>query len=238
MSGGTNGIHPVENLSDRQKCPEHPTKRKFATGELARAEAERRTIAAGIPIDAYLCSGCGQYHLTKSVGGDSITLPEGKFSVGEFKAQAPSHPVFTNPPELEEPESPIVPGDFDTRLRFVRAYLEEHPEPTSIELCEYLGGCTKDSLRKVMTALGYRNTKGRTARWVLDEGIDVTTVSPDPDLTPSWTGAPQHSESHRVPDEMWVDVDPQRIGHIAIGDLIATYAAAGFDVRIQIGSHA
>ncbi|QNL30281.1 helix-turn-helix DNA binding domain protein [Microbacterium phage ClearAsMud] len=160
---GSNGFHPVINLNERQKCPKHPTKRKYTDGAEAGIAAQKRSKESKLDIVAYMCEACGHYHLTKNVGGDSVTLPDGKFTVGEFKQLAPSHPVFSGNP-ADEP--PIVPGDHATRVKFTRRFLETNPEPTSEELCLALGGCTKDSLRKIMRELGYRNTRGRHARWV------------------------------------------------------------------------
>lgn len=215
MSGG-NGLHPVVNLTERQKCPAHPTKRKYSDGAEAGRAAQKSSKQSGLDIAPYLCSDCGYYHLTKRVGGDTIQLPDGKFSVGEFKAPAPDHPAFGN----AEKEAPIMPGDHATRVRFVQEYLRQNPEPTSEELCEALGGCTKDTLRRVMRDLNYRNTRGRHARWVKNdnsepEAIEEETV-PEPDAP-----APRH-------------VNVERLRHIPVGDLIEAYAAMGMRLVLTL----
>lgn len=276
---GSNGLHPVVNLNERQKCPAHPSKRKYTDGAEAGRAAQQRTKDTGIPIQAYLCEACGHYHLTKSTGGDSMTLPDGKFSVGEFKALAPNQPVFSGSPE-EEP--PIVPGDHETRVKFARRFLESNPEPTSEELCLALGGCTRDILRRVMKDLGYRNTRGRHARWVkgLSEGaqrrqqneadIDVPVIDratgepvddPEPpvDVRLRPHVSRETSSDERTPldlsydndapetprtrwhggrDEPWREArvieNLERLRHVALGDLIDTYRAAGFTLVLSL----
>ena len=247
MSGGGNGLNPLVNLEERRKCPLHPTKARFSESE-AEAEGKKRSKATKLTIEPYLCPGCGYWHLTKNSFG--TPGKGGKYTVGEF--QSPNHPVFANAPqdeiETDDEGLPIVPGDFDTRVRFAMALLEENPEPTSDELCEAMGGCTKGSLRKVMLHLGYRNTRGRNARWVkgrsaadlLREKNEQEAAAIDVPVIDRSTGQPVPEPD--VPVTLradyaspWTDLDPARIGHVAIGDLIATYAAAGLDVRIQIG---
>lgn len=248
MSAGSNGLHPVANLQERQKCEAHPSKRKWCDGEEARAEARRRSREAKMEIGAYLCDSCGCYHLTKSTGGDSITLQDGKYTVGEFQSLAPDHPVFAT---AENPEPPIVPGDHETRVKFARRFLTDHPgiEPTTEQMCEALGGCTPGMLRKVMADLGYRNTRGRSARWVRDEEpIDVPVTPRDTPAgfevfdrrTRSVLGVveestPEPDVSRETSEDLWVDVEHERIRHLAVGDLIDAYAAAGFSIRIQMG---
>lgn len=256
MSGGPNGLHPVVNLEERRKCPLHPTKARFTESEADR-EGRIRSRDTGLNIEGYLCPGCGYWHLTKNSHG--TVGKGGQYSVGEFKS--PNHPVFSgNAPEddseTDDEGLPLVPGNHDARVKLARALLETNPEPTSDELCEALGGCTKNTLRKVMGELGYRNTRGRFARWVPGdsaasilrqkreaEGQDLYEApadempDPEPDVDVRLRADIQWPEPE-PPAEVWVDLDPSKIGHVAIGDLLATYAAAGFDVRIQIGSHA
>lgn len=251
---GSNGLHPVINMQERQKCPLHPSKRKYSLVADAKAAAKKSAQSSGLDIAPYLCEGCGHYHLTKSTGGDTVQMPDGRFSVGEFKAMAPNHPVFSGNP-AEEP--PIVPGDHETRVRFARRFLEQNPEPTSEELCMALGGCTKDMLRKVMRDLGYRNTRGRHARWVKDDRetpidvpvIDRATGEPVPDPEPDVEvrlRSKGDSEEPAKPEVHWIGgrevpwkvarviENTERIRHIAVGDLLDTYAAAGYRLVLHL----
>lgn len=217
MSGGANGLSPIENLADRQKCPLHPSKRKFATTASAKKAAAERSKETGLDIGAYLCEGCGSYHLTRNTGGDSITLVEGKVTVGEYRPL--DHPAFGERPALDDP-SPI-PGDHDTRVRFMRAWLAERPgaEPTSTEIREALA-CSNDTVRQTMRALGYRNTGGRTARWIEAE------PTPEPEIMPQ--DAPGRDLT------AWDAIRLESIAHLSIGDLLAVYGAAGIEVRLQV----
>ena len=229
---GSNGIHPVVNLNERQKCPAHPTKRRWSDGAEAGRAAQERSKESKLTIVAYMCEACGYYHLTKNSGGDSATLPDGKFSVGEFRAMAPNHPVFANNP-ADEP--PIVPGDHETRIRFARRFLEANPTPTSEQLCEAIGGCTKDTLRRVMKDLGYRNTRGRYAHWVKNEPVDDRT----PLDTEYDNDAPEEpTRWHGGRDIPWREArlvdNLDRLRHIALGDLIDTYSAAGLTLVLSL----
>ncbi|QGJ89480.1 DNA binding protein [Microbacterium phage Smarties] len=258
---GPNGFHPVANLAERQKCPAHPTKRRWVDGAEAGRAAQERSKQSKMSIAAYMCEACGNYHLTKQVDGDSVTLPEGKFTIGEFKSMAPNHPVFANDP-ADEP--PIVPGDHDTRLKFARRFLETNPEPTSEELCEAIGGCTKHTLRRVMKDLGYHNTRGRNARWVkgqsagairqeeAEAAADVSReTSPEPDPEPDVdvrlkVDLAYDNDAPEEPATIWQggrDIpwrearrieNLDRLRHVPLGDLIDTYAAAGLRLVLSL----
>ncbi|QGJ95287.1 DNA binding protein [Microbacterium phage Jayden] len=178
-----------------------------------------------------MCDGCGNYHLTKASRGGNGPLPDGKFTVGSFESKAPNHPVFAR----TEPEEPIIPGDHETRLRFAREFLITNPEPTSEQMCEAIGGCTKDTLRKVMKDLGYRNTRGRHARWVKNEPADERTPL---DLEYDNDAPEKPTRWHGGRDIPWREArlveGLDRLRHIALGDLIDTYAAAGLRLVLSL----
>lgn len=250
---GSNGLHPVVNLGERQKCPLHPTKRRYTDGAEAGREAQKRSKATKLPIEAYMCEGCGHYHLTKASRGGNGPLPDGKFTVGEFQSMTPNHPVFAGNP-ADEP--PIVPGDHATRVKFAKRFIEENPTPTSEELCQAIGGCTKDTLRRVMKELGYRNTRGRYAHWVKDDRAEPETVnSEDADDDVSRETSPHEprpaldlSYDNDAPErpEMWQGgtwipwrnvravENLDRLRHVPLGDLIDTYAAAGLTLTLTL----
>lgn len=250
---GSNGLHPVVNLKERQKCPAHPSKRKWTSHKEAQEAAVKSSRQSKLTIIAYMCEACGHYHLTRSLGGDSVTLPGGQFSVGEFKAKAPHHPVFASSPD---DDLPLVPGDHETRVKFARRYLEQNPEPTSEEMCEAIGGCTKETLRRVMKELNYRNTRGRFARWVPNPP-----PAPDPRLADepeTAQGATEAEPDTRTPLDLSYDndapeeppavwqggrerpwraareVEVERIRHIPLGDLLDTYSSAGYRLVLTL----
>jgi uncharacterized protein YlaI len=226
---GTNGLTPVANLSERQKCPTHPSKRRYHTSEEADVAARKRARETRLPIEAYLCPDCGSYHLTKTNGGTNLRLQNGKLTVGEFKSLAPTHPVFSGTPEPEEPDPstlPLVPVGHDARVRVARRWLAERPEhePSTSEVSEVLGGATREAVRNVMRDLGYRNTNGRSARWVKDE------PAPEPERPQA---APEATNDAAPDERVWRDLLTAPIEHMTVGDLIAAYAAYGVTLRIQ-----
>ncbi|QDH93310.1 helix-turn-helix DNA binding domain protein [Microbacterium phage Cressida] len=215
MSGGSNGLPAIANLSDRQKCPEAPTKRKFTTTEEAWTEARKRTTESGIDIAPYACAGCGAYHLTKKVtGSDTLTRQEGgKVVTGALrrKSKHPVHAPAVVRATLPEPEP--TPGNHDARIKFAAALLEHNPEPTTADVRAALN-CSQDTARKVMIEMGYRNTKGRHAHWE-----KISTDTPQPAITEA---------------ESWQTLDLDRLNHMPIGDLIAAYNLIGVQLRVQV----
>ncbi|QHB37060.1 helix-turn-helix DNA binding domain protein [Microbacterium phage Matzah] len=217
MSHGSNGLRPIENLSERQRCPEAPTKRKFTTTEEAWTEARKRTAESSIDIAPYACAGCGMYHLTKKVtGSDTLTRQDGgKVVTGALrrKSKHPVHAPAIMRQTLPEPEADPVPGNHDARIKFVTALLEHNPEPTTADVQAALD-CSKGTASKVMVEMGYRNTKGRHAHW-----IKVASDEPEPAITEG---------------ESWQALDLDRLNHMPIGDLIAAYRLIGVELRVQV----
>lgn len=219
MSGGSNGLPAIANLADRQKCPEAPSKRKFATTEEAWAEARKRTADSGIDIAPYACPGCGGYHLTKKVtGSDTLTRQEGGKVVTGAQRRNSRHPVHAPTivrQTLPEPEEEPTPGNHDARVKFANRLLEHNPEPTTTEVQAALA-CSKDIVRTVMQGLGYVNTKGRHARWRKAEAIHEAA-----------------REAALTEAESWHTLDLDRVAHMPIGDLIAAYRLIGVELRVQ-----
>jgi hypothetical protein len=217
MSRGSNGLPAIANLAERQKCPDAPTKRKFTTTEEAWTEARKRSQDAGLDIAPYACPGCGGYHLTKKVtGSDTLTRQEGGRVVTGALRRKSKHPVHAPAvirQTLPEPEADPVPGNHDARIKFVNALLEHNPEPTTADVQAALD-CSKETARKVMTEIGYRNTKGRHAHWV-----KIDTHTPEPAITEG---------------ESWQTLDLDRLNHMPIGDLIAAYRLIGVELRVQV----
>lgn len=229
MTGGSNGTHPIATLGDRQRCPEAPTKRKYRTTDEAWAAARERTAETKMAIAPYACPGCGYFHLTKKATGSDVLTRQGDGSVvtGSQRKHAENHPVYHEAPQrvlLPEPEEDPVPGNRDARLKVARDYLATCSATaitaTTDDLMNVLD-CSVVTVRSVMAEIGYRNTRGRYAHWVPIEGKQ-------PELS--------NEDDARIDNmrEKWTDITTDRVQHIAIGDLIASYAAAGIRVRVQI----
>jgi hypothetical protein len=101
----------------------------------------------------------------------------------------------------------------------MRGWLALNPdaEPSTAEVSQILVGASREAVRLVMRSLGYRNTNGRTARWVKDESMNER---------------PQAAAEE--PNARWLDVDVNKVAHIAVGDLVAAYSAIGWDLHIEV----
>ncbi|WKW87102.1 hypothetical protein SEA_NICOLE72_65 [Microbacterium phage Nicole72] len=228
MSGGSNGLAPIVNVSARAKCPESPTKKKFLTSDEAWEEAHKRSENAGVRIAPYACSGCGTFHLTRKVDGSDVLTRQdgGKVVTGAQRRIGRNHPVFSRPVErvtLPEPEptEPPVPGNRDARLKVLTAWLGDEREPTSKEVAEVLGGSVaRDTARDLMRSLGYRNTGGRSARWVRKGSERPQAAAEGANSAPS-------------DERTWRTLLTAPVEHMTVGDLIAAYRAYGVELRIQ-----
>lgn len=225
---GSNGLAPIVNVSARAKCPDSPTKKKFLTSEAAWTEAHKRSAEAGVPIAPYACAGCGTFHLTRKVdGSDVLTRQDGAQVVtGALRKRGRNHPVFNRPTErvtLPEPEStePPIPGNRDARLKVLREWLGDSREPTTNEVNEVLGGSVaRDTSRDLMRSLGYRNTGGRSARWVRKDSQRPQAGAEGANSAPS-------------DERTWRTLLTAPVEHMTVGDLIAAYRAYGVELRIQ-----
>lgn len=215
---GTNGLSPIAQLSERQKCPEAPSKKKYATTEQAWKAARRSSAQSGLPIAPYACAGCGGFHLTRKVdGSDVLTRQAGaKVVTGAQRKHASTHPVFGKVvarQTLPEPESAIVAGNQDARRKMLAAWLSENPTPTTREAAEALS-VSMPTARLDLRALGYTQSN-RRARWAA-----------------SASERPQEPNSGA--SAAWTAVDAVQVAHLLTGDLRAAYEAIGWDMRIEV----
>lgn len=225
---GSNGLAPIVNVSARAKCPDSPTKKKYLTSTAAWNDAHKRSAEAGVPIAPYACAGCGTFHLTRRVdGSDVLTRQDGAQVVtGAQRKRGRNHPVFTGVTErvtLPEPEStdPPIPGNKDARLKVLRAWLRDGREPTTNEVTETLGGSVaRDTTRDLMRSLGYRNTGGRSARWVPKDAQRPQAAAED-------------ANSASGDERTWRTLLTAPVEHMTVGDLMAAYRAYGVELRIQ-----
>lgn len=225
---GSNGLAPIVNVSARAKCPDSPTKKKFLTSDEAWAEAHTRSEQAGVPIAPYACAGCGAFHLTRKVDGSDVLTRQdgGNVVTGALRKRGRNHPVFSGVTErriLPEPEStePPIPGNRDARLKVLREWLSDEREPTTNEVNEVLGGSiARDTSRDLMRSLGYRNTGGRSARWVPKDAQRPQEPAQD-------------ANSAQSDERTWRTLLTAPVAHMTVGDLIAAYQAYGVELRIQ-----
>lgn len=182
MTGrGTNGLLPLENYAEKQKCPENPTKRQYPDLDTANRIAAQRTREAKMHITAYLCDGCGLYHLTSKGAGDKkpLRLPDGTLSTPALEDRRKQEiVVLTPPPELAQPEEevdpeslPLVLGNKNARMKALVAFLKDKDETTTKEVRDLLG-LTRQGCYAYLRELGWTTSMGNSASWVRNDGTE------------------------------------------------------------------
>lgn len=234
MSGGKNGSTPVQNLAhlrskrvfetnaevESSKCPTHPTKRMWTDPIEAIREAEARTIAAKMPIAAYRCDACHDIHLAKRAN-----IREGS--------------LIERPPVREE-EPPLVLGNVEAKRKALREFLESRTTTTTAELCELLG-VKRKSLTTYMAEHDWYNTRGAHAVWKPRHPAEQPEPAPMPaklTAVDKPVDKPIELAKRRHPSAAQVGWRPmgnvERIRHLALGDLLDTFHAAGMEIRIMV----
>jgi hypothetical protein len=210
---GTNGLNPVAQLAERQKCPHAPTKFKYKTKAAAWAAADERTKTARLPIAPYACPGCGLFHLTSNVKGSDVLTRDPGVVTGALRKKSPNHPVFAGRKEMPDDTEPTA-GNRDARRRILTGWLIEHDAPTTAEVIAFTG-TTGPTAREDMRALGWTISRGNQGRW-------------KPQTPPE-----SREDAFSEPQTPWVLLAPDRVRHIALGDLLDAYAAIGVEVRME-----
>lgn len=234
---GPNGNTPRENLThlrskpvyaepatlERSKCEAHPTKRAWPEALEAIREAEARSEAAKMPIVAYKCDTCQQFHLCKRANAHPGSIVERETLPGR--------------------EEPIVLGNREARIRALTGFVEGRKKIASAELAQFLGVGVK-TYGPMMRSLGWHNTRGRHAKWIPnDTPTDVdrfgrTQEEQTADAPKTRHLAPVEESMTRHPAALhagWrpmTNLDPIR--HMPLGDLLDTLRAAGMEFRIQV----
>lgn len=172
MSGGSNGLKPHEVLQTRAKCPDSPTKKRYKTYDEAWDAARERSIEAKLEIVAYLCGGCGYFHLTKKSTGTDVALSRGAatgLTTPSTRKQLTAVPIIRVSERRELPleEGPIVPGNKEARRKILAEYLSDNPQPFTSDITEAIPGVTPHTLRQDLAELGYVPVNdGQRKRWV------------------------------------------------------------------------
>jgi hypothetical protein len=229
---GSNGLSPLEQLREKNKCPDSPTKRKYHDSDSAWDAARESTSRNGLEIVAYACPGCGAFHLTKKVkGSDVVVKADVGITTGALRRLAPNEYA---PPERVD-MSEIVPGNRASREKTLDAYLEGKTEVTTDEVCILLSIGFSSVGRTYMIPRGWVNTKGRNARWV-KEGADVNPIVP---ITPPPVAAIKPLEQsiarHPAKGEGWRPIDVTSLPpNATIEDLFGIYKAAGLTLELRV----
>lgn len=215
---GSNGLPPVANLADRQKCPDSPTKRKYRTTEEAWAAARERSAEAHMQIVPYACAGCGSFHLSKKVdGSDVLTRNAHRVETGALRKRSPRHPVFGEVPErnwVPEPSEKVVGGNAGGRRKLLRDWLATGVRPSSREVEEFLE-VSAPTARDDLKAIGaIRQT--RQAPWELPGAYVAEVVAT------------------AEPEKPWREVTLDSVAHLPVGDLLDAWRIAGIEWRVEL----
>lgn len=213
---GSNGLPPIPRIGP-EPCPDTPSKTIYTTSAAAWRAADERSGQVGARIAPYACSGCGYYHLTRKVNGSDVLTRQPGSSVvtGAMRNIANSRrspEVGGNHPAVRSKAAP-APRPLSEQLA---EDLDARDRPTTAELTVRYG-VTQAALFSAMHAIGWTPGRGRGARWT-PPAPSLSSVPPLP--SPAKPG--------------WRDVEVDRIGHVALGDLVETLRASGVKVRVQV----
>jgi len=163
---GTNGIDPMNQLRAREKCPTTPNKKIYKNSAEAVEAAGFRSKETGLNIQSYACPGCGWFHLTSSpVVKDKVVKAPVGITTTTMKRNTPmSTPAIPIRKDMTS-ELPIMPANFDAKLKVLRTELYGKKSATKEELLAILPGTSKNSLGNLMKRAGWYNTRGPKAVW-------------------------------------------------------------------------
>lgn len=226
---GTNGIDPLVQLADRQKCPDSPTKRKYLHSEEAHEAARRRSMESGIDIVAYACPGCGHFHLSKKATGSDVVVkaPVG-ISTGALRKK--TFTATTPLPERRElpPEGPIIPGNVEARRKALAIFLEGRDTVSTAEVVMGVG-LSRHIVSKYMGEVGWRIGRGPGARWQKQPTLEALPAAEDSELEASIA---RHPSSSTRQDEWWtIEAFPPGV---SVQDYLLTLKTAGLAVEVRV----
>jgi hypothetical protein len=168
-------VIPTQN----EKCPKSPGKRKYYN--LIDAEKAAASSAAQYrkPMSAYVCDGCGLYHVTGKVQygdvtasrSDGVIVTAGMSTRTGWKKDtlAPNPPERADMSEVIAMESPIIAGNTAAREKLIGEFLQGRESVTMPEVMDY-AQCSHYQATQAMRMLGWTGTRGQ-ASW-LPPGVE------------------------------------------------------------------
>lgn len=164
--GPTNGLNPIEQLSERQKCPTNPTKRKYKTLAEAEDAAATSSARAHRTIVPYACAGCGFFHLTsKSAGSDEAYADsKGAIKTTALQVRESSHIKPVIPERREIVSDEVIPANMAARRKVLVNFLEGCTEVSTDEVIQLLH-CSRHSAQRLLHDLGWKASRGPGAVW-------------------------------------------------------------------------
>lgn len=140
---------PTVLPTSTEKCPKSPGKRKYYNLVEAETAAAYSAQQYHKPMRAYVCDGCGLYHVTGKIAyGDVTSTREDGTIVTAGMATRPAWKQNTLAPapveradmsEVIAMESPIMPGNPEARKKLLLEYLEDKDHVSSADIAERLG---------------------------------------------------------------------------------------------------
>lgn len=231
---GSNGINPVDQWREGQKCPDSPTKKRFRNSDEAWEAARLRSEETGLQIVAYLCAGCGGAHLSRKVKGSDVAVkaPVGittgalRKKVGTF-LQAPS--ALSERRELPQTEGPIMPGNAAARRKMLAKFLEGRDSVTTAEIMVGIG-TSRHSVARYMGEIGWTIGRGPGARWRPAPKLEAlpTVDAEDSELA---AAIARHPSSRTSQDWWTIDSFPSGV---SVHDYLLTLKTAGLIVEVRV----
>ena len=177
---------PTVLPTSHEKCPKSPGKRKYYNLMDAESAAEHSARQYSKPMRAYVCDGCGLYHVTGKVTygdvtssrEDGVIVTAGMSTRAAWKSN-PLAPVPVERADMSEViamESPIVAGNAAAREKLVAQYVTDHETVTVPEVMEALS-LSRDGASAALKSLGWQGMRGRK-EW-FPPGAEAPTVKPE-----------------------------------------------------------
>lgn len=163
---------PTVLPTSHEKCPKSPGKRKYYNLVDAESAAAFSAQQYGKPMRAYVCDGCGLYHVTgKITYGDVTSSREDGTIVTAGMSTRPawrsSNTLAPTPVERADMseviamESPIVAGNKAAREKLLGEWLKGRESVTVPEVMEQMDA-SRYVAHSTLHALGWEGAKGQT----------------------------------------------------------------------------
>jgi len=176
---GTNGLDPMSQLRERDKCKLVPNKLIYKNSEEAWAKALERSRETHLKIVPYACDGCGWFHLTSSDKvNDKVVPAQVGISTTTLRKKTPVTTATIPIRKDMTPEGPTIPANFDAKVKMAKAYLKGKQSATTEGIKEALGEISKNSLSRVMREIGWYNTRGRNPLWKPESEKKTAIITP------------------------------------------------------------
>ena len=178
---------PTVLPTSHEKCPKSPGKRKYYNLVDAETAAAFSAQQYGKPMRAYVCDGCGLYHVTGKISYGDVTSSRDDGTIvtagmSTRKAWKTNHlaPVPVERVDMSEiiaMETPIVAGNAAAREKLLAEWLEGKESTTMPDVMEFLQ-VRREAANAALNALGWHGARGQK-EW-LPPGVERVYASGSP----------------------------------------------------------